>query len=100
MADREVSCTRKLVHCWHCGEAVSRRTFYHHKRLYYDPDSRTWSQDKRVYHSKQPLAAAPEFNIGPVVSSPNESRPDPCRSDSCDILTEGIYNRLYNILLL
>ncbi len=36
--------------CGHCEQEVSKRTFYHHKRLYYDSKSKTWNHDARVYH--------------------------------------------------
>ena len=47
MADR--GC-RKLVRCGHCEQEVSKRTFYQHKRLYFDSKSKTWSREARVYH--------------------------------------------------
>lgn len=35
--------------CGHCEQEVSRRTFYKHKRLFYDNNAKKWS-DKRVYY--------------------------------------------------
>ena len=42
--------TPKLVRCGHCEQEVSKRTFYQHKRLYYNSKSKTWNRDARVYH--------------------------------------------------
>ena len=41
---------RKLVFCEHCGYYVAKRTFYQHKRLYFDTKLKEWKQ-MRVYNS-------------------------------------------------
>lgn len=41
---------RKLVFCGHCGDYVAKRTFYQHKRLYFDTKLKEWKQ-MRVYNS-------------------------------------------------
>ena len=56
--------TRKLVKCGHCEQEVSKRTFYHHKRLYYDSKSKTWNHDARVYHEKN--SSADDFQLPSV----------------------------------
>ena len=39
---------RKRVHCIHCGEFVSKKTFLAHKRIYYDSDSDQWIKKKEL----------------------------------------------------
>lgn len=39
-----VSAVKMRVFCAHCGEMVSRRTFYAHKKEYYDQVSCTWTK--------------------------------------------------------
>ena len=56
--------TRKLVKCGHCEQEVSKRTFYHHKRLYYDSKSKTWNHDARIYHEKN--SSADDFQLPSV----------------------------------
>ena len=53
MADGETSfssASKKLVLCSHCDEYVSKRTYYRHKRLYFDTQSRKWCKE-RVFNA-------------------------------------------------
>ena len=34
---------RSILNCPHCGEEVSKSTFYNHRRDFYDPDTGEWS---------------------------------------------------------
>lgn len=61
MAERPSRVCRKLVKCGHCDEEVSRRTFYQHKRLYFDPTSKVWNRDKRVFHDSGSSISDPDF---------------------------------------
>lgn len=47
MAANDLS--KKRVLCNHCQDYVSKRTYYDHKRLYFDTRSQKWS-DKRVFN--------------------------------------------------
>lgn len=44
MASRPISVPGQRIYCAHCGQMVTRRTFYEHKRDYYDPASKTWTK--------------------------------------------------------
>ena len=37
---------KKLVLCGHCDEYVSKRTYYQHRRLYFNVASRKWSKNR------------------------------------------------------
>lgn len=41
--------SKKMVLCGHCNDYVAKRTYYQHRRLYFDTRSREWS-DKRVFN--------------------------------------------------
>lgn len=58
MADRRAS--KNLVRCGHCGEDVSRRTYYQHKRIYYDTSTPKWSGTP-VFH---PFSQEGNFRMG------------------------------------
>ena len=47
MSTSSTSVPGQRIFCVHCGETVSRRTFYEHKKNYYDPDSKTWTKKCR-----------------------------------------------------
>lgn len=53
---------RKLVKCGHCEQEVSKRTLYHHKRLYYDSKPKTWNHDVRIYHKNFFLLIISDFH--------------------------------------
>lgn len=83
--------SRKLVFCQHCGDNVSKRTYYQHRRLYFDTKSQKWS-DTRVWHSS---TSSEVFDID--VSGRAESLPpDPLGStDEHEVLNEGNFSRSY-----
>ena len=72
----------RLVRCGHCEQEVSKRTFYQHKRLYYDSKSKTWSHDARVYH--EPSSSADDFRL-PTIDSPSTSQSPPGLESDDDI---------------
>ena len=79
--------TRKLVKCGHCEQEVSKRTFYQHKRLYYDSKSKTWSHITRIYH--EPSSSADDFRL-PAIDSPSTSqRPPGVEGDDDTSLGDG-----------
>ena len=67
LEDKLRSKTRKLVLCQHCGEEVSKRTYYLHKRLYFDPVLEQWSKTRRynVECSTQDDPTQQHFEIDP-----------------------------------
>lgn len=65
----------KLTFCSHCGDHVSKRTYYRHKRLYFDTRTQEWSE-RRVFN---PVTTSEVFAIDRRSCSPEiclESGPD------------------------
>lgn len=93
MAERRSQGSRKLVRCGHCDE-VSKRTFYQHKRLYYDPKSKAWSNDKRVFHDSSGSRSTfdPDFECQSQESSSSAMNEGPA-SSSCggegEVMSDG-----------
>ena len=67
--------TRNLVKCGHYEQEVSKRTFYHHKRLYYNSKSKTWNHDTRVYHEAN--SSADDFQLPTIDHSPSTTQNAP-----------------------
>ncbi len=91
MASKLDKGSKKRVLCGHCGDYVSKRTYYQHKRLYFDTRSQEWS-DSRVYNpittpedievntAKRQRSSSPEsFNSEPDDEQMNEGTDRLCR---------------------
>ena len=91
MAERPSRVCRKLVKCGHCDEDVSRRTFYQHKRLYFDPKSRVWNRDKRVFHDSGSSISDPDFEHRSQGSNSVTMRTEPSlhQSDEMLLISDG-----------
>lgn len=66
------------------------RTFYNHKRLYYDSKSKTWNHDARVYHEKN--SSADDFQLPPCSGSddnPSTTQTAPELDDDDTELNDG-----------
>ena len=61
------ACTPRLFHCYHCDQEVSKRTFFQHKRLYYNRSKKTEADEDRA-------TSTTPFDIGlPVEDSDQDS---------------------------
>lgn len=88
--------SRKLVLCGHCGEEVSKRTYYLHKRLYYDTTSQEWSE-KRVFN---PVGTLGHFDFDSVENGRSRSlSPEPLACGLDEEMNQGDIFYYYNYIL-